>query len=426
MLRYKVIEIFTSEGERWKGRPLYSAVVEHVRDLRIPARCIVTKGIEGCYENGEIATERLEVLSYHFPVRIAIIAPAVDIDSIVASLGEMVSDGIIAVRDMEVVAHKTTGLPMPRNTRVREVMTPDPRWVRTDTALSEVARLLLSSDFTGLPVVDEKNRPVGVIAQGDLIYKADLPMRLGLLAASEQAKIDEIITGLDPRKALEIMTRPAITIEQDKLVTEAVALMVTKKVKRLPVVDQSGRLVGNISRVDIFRTIAAVCPDWPAFQEKNIAVVGLRYVSDIMRRDIHTVFLDTPIEEVIAVIDCNDIQRVCVVDGQGFFKGLISDRDLLFAFSDLHPGIWDFFASKLPFGERGKRHKELMDRLRMKTASEVMNTEIVTVREDTSTEEAIRIMVEKALKRLPVLDSEGRFKGMISRETLLKTIFHSD
>ncbi len=423
MLQYKVIEIFTSEAERWEGRPLYSALVERVRDLKIPARCIVTRGIEGCYENGEIATQRLEVLSYHIPLRIVIIVPAADFDSVLSSVREMVTDGIIAVRDVEVVSHKTLGLLMPRNTRIREIMTPAPRCVRADTAVSEVARLLLSSEFTGLPVVDEKNRPVGVIAQGDLIYKADLPMRFGLLATSDREKIAEIIKGLDPKQAKEIMTQPAITIEQDQPVTEAVDLMVGKKVKRLPVVDKSGKLVGNISRVDIFRTIMDVCPNWPAFQEKSISVEGLRRVSDIMRRDIHTVLPDTPIEEVIRIIDCNDIQRVCVVDGEGFFKGLISDRDLLFAFSDVAAGIWDFFARKVPFSERGRRHKELRDHLRMKTAAEIMNKDIVTVGEDTSTEEAVRLMLEKAIKRLPVLDPEGRFKGMISRETLLKTIF---
>ena len=53
-----------------------------------------------------------------------------------------------------------------------------------------------------------------------------------------------------------------------------------------------------------------------------------------MRRDTPTVFPETPVEEVIRLIDCNDIQRVCVVDKEGYFLGLISDRDLLAAFSD--------------------------------------------------------------------------------------------
>ncbi len=56
MLQYKVMEIFTSEETHWQGRPLYSAIVQHVTDLKIASRCMVTRGIEGAYENGEIAT----------------------------------------------------------------------------------------------------------------------------------------------------------------------------------------------------------------------------------------------------------------------------------------------------------------------------------------------------------------------------------
>ena len=53
------------------------------------------------------------------------------------------------------------------------------------------------------------------------------------------------------------------------------------------------------------------------------------------------------------VIDRNDIERVCVVDKDGFFRGMISDRDLLIAFVDRHPGIWDYLTSKIPFTEKG-------------------------------------------------------------------------
>lgn len=423
MLQYKVIEIFTSEAQRYAGRPLYSAVVQSVRDLKIPGRCIVTRGIEGCYETGEIAAERLEIVSYHMPVRIEIIVPATDCENVLSKVTEMVAEGIIAVRDVAVVSHKTFGLLMPRNTRVREIMTPEPKRVGIDTPADEVARLLLSSDFTGLPVVDDQDRPVGIISQEDLINKAKLPIRFGLLASADKEKIDRIFEGLAPKPATAIMTSPAVVVGVDQLVTEAVDLMLAKKVKRLPVVDKSGHLVGNISRLDIFRTITSVCPDWSAFRGKNISVEGLSRVSDIMRCDVQTVLPDTPIEKVLGIIGCSDIQRVCVVDAQGVFRGIISDRDLLFAFADQHPGIWDFFAGKLPFGEHGRRRRQLQEYLKMKTAGEVMNTDIVSVEEDTSIEEAVRLMLEKGLKRLPVLDSMGGFKGMVSRDTLLRTIF---
>ena len=425
MQQYKKIEIFTSEEARWQGQPLYDAVVQFVHDLKIAARCLVTRGIGGSYESGEIATGRIEVLSYNMPVRITIIAPAVESERILSKAAEMVTDGIVAVQDLSVISHKTRGLLIPRDTRVRDLMTPAPQRVNLDTSLAEVARLLLSSTFTGLPVVDQENRPVGVISQGDLIYKAGMPMRLGLLAESDREKVSAMLSALEPRQAKEVMTQPAVTIEQDKLVTEAVNLMLTKQVKRLPVVDAAGSLVGILSRVDVFRSIMRESPVWQAFQEQSIAVEDLRFVSDIMRRDTPTVFPDTPVEEVIRLIDSNDIQRVCVVDQAGHFLGLISDRDLLIAFSERHPGIWDYFVSKIPFTERGRRHKHLQRHLELKTAGEVMNKNIITVQEDAPINEAIRLMLDRAIKRLPVVDAQGKYQGMVSRDALLRAGFAS-
>ena len=425
MLQYKKIEIYTSEQARWQGRPLYDAVIQFVHDLKIAARCLVTRGIEGSYESGEIATGRIEVLSYNMPLRITIIVPAAEAEKVLSKVDVVVLDGIVAVEDLNVFSHKTHGLLIPKHTKVQDIMTPDPKKVTPETTLDEVARLLLSSTFTGVPVVDQEGRPVGVISQGDLIYKAGMPMRLGLLADSDRQKVSLILEKLAPKKAREVMNRPAVTIEQDKLVTEAVSLMLTKQVKRLPVTDADGRLAGILSRVDVFHTILRECPDWQAFQKQKIDV-DLRFVSDIMRRDAPAVLPETPVEEVIRLIDCNDIQRVCVVDQEERFLGLISDRDLLIAFSERHPGIWDFFVSQIPFTERGRKHRQLQQfLLGVKTAGEVMNTDIVTVQEDAPINEAIRLMLDKAIKRLPVVDEQGKFKGMISRDALMRAGFAS-
>ncbi len=426
MLRYKVIEIFTSEEARWQGKPVYSAIVQHVSNLKIPARCIVKRGVEGSYESGEVATRSLEVLSYNMPLHINIILPACEFERVLSSVEEMVSDGIVATRDIEVLSHKTRGRLLPRQTRVREIMTPNPKKAGTKTPLSEVTKILLSSnDFTALPVVDEEDRPVGIISQGDLIYKAGMPMRLGLLAESDRERVGAVLETMAAKLAGEIMTQPAVTIGQDKMVTEAVNLMLEKEVKRLPVVDDSGKLVGVISRVDVFHAAMKECPDWMAFHKQHVLVDGLRFVSDIMRRDAHCVLPDTTIEEVMSIIDCNNIQRVCVSDKEGRLLGLISDRDLLIAFSDRYPGIWDYFVSKIPFTERGRRNRELGEHLRARTAAEVMNTNIVTVREDAPIAEAIQLMLKGSIKRLPVIDAEGRFKGMISRDSLLREGFAS-
>lgn len=422
-LDYSVIEIFTNEEARYQGKSLGTAVVDYIRGLKIAARCIVTRGIGGVFENGEVATQSLLVLSYNMPLKIEIILPSAELDVVLPMVEEMVCEGIVAVRTMRVQSHKTERRLLPRHFRVKDVMTPSPKSVTPSTSLKEVAELLMSSIFTGAPVVDKDNRPIGIITQGDLIYRARMPVRLGLLAVSDQGKVTSVLKSLAPKQTREAMTSPAVTISEDAPTTEAVNLMVQKEVKRLPVVDKHEKLSGMLSRLDIFRTVMQESPNWETFRGQNIQVNNPRVVADIMRRDTVAVPAETPVEEVLRVIDKNDIQRVAVLDQDKTFLGLISDRDLLTAFTDYHPGIWDYFISWMPFSERGRAKKGLNLHLRLRTAAEVMKTRLITVREDTPIEDAIGLMTEKALKRLPVLDADGKFKGMISRDALLRIGF---
>lgn len=123
------------------------------------------------------------------------------------------------------------------------------------------------------------------------------------------------------------------------------------------------------------------------------------------------------------MIDTDDIQRVAVVDPEGRLLGLISDRNLLSAFSDDAPGIWQYLTRLVDFSEKGKRQKALQDRLRRRKAREVMKKDVITVREDDFIEDAIQIMTEKGIKRLPVVDEDGIYRGMINRDAVLRAGF---
>ncbi len=423
MLNYKAIEIFTSEEARYGNKPVADAVVQYIRDLKIAARCIVTRGIAGCYESGEIATGRLEILSLNLPIRIYIVLPAMEAEGMLNDLDGMVVDGIVAMHDLNVLSHRTRNAFFPRQLMVRDVMTTAPQSVMATTILSETARLLLPSIFTGLPVVDEQCRPIGVITHGDLIRKGGLPLRLGLLAESDQNHHKSVLTRLDSKRAAEIMTMPVVIIAENQPLSEAVDLMLAKGVKRLPVVDGAGRLAGMLSRLDIFSTVMREAPDWNAFRAQEIEVGQLKYVGDILRRDMHTVSPETTLNEVVRVIDDNDIQRVAVVDTEDKLLGLISDCDLLRYFKPEQKGMWNLLAKlKHPF-THDKYQADLQRRLSETNALAVMTIDLITVREEMLIEEAIELMINKGLKRLPVIDAANRFKGMISRDSLLRTGF---
>jgi len=127
---------------------------------------------------------------------------------------------------------------------------------------------------------------------------------------------------------------------------------------------------------------------------------------------------------VIRLIDDNDIQRVAVVDDEGMLLGLISDRDLLRYFKPEQEGIWHLLAKvKNPFKQEACRAGDLQQCLAQTTAGVAMTTELITAREEMLIEEAIALMIDKGLKRLPVVDNDRRFKGMISRDSLLRTGF---
>lgn len=423
MLDYAAIEIFTSEQARTGTKPTVDAVMHYIRGLKIAARCTVTRGIAGVYETGEEATGRLEILSYNLPIRIYILLPAAEAGRVLDGLNPMIGDGIIALHEVNVISYRARNVFFPRQLLVRDVMTPDPKRISVDGSLRVAAEMLLSGIFSGLPVVDTQDRPVGVITQGDLIRRGGLPLRLGLLAEFDSHRRESALNELVSRKAAEVMTAPAVTITDDRLLTAAVDRMLTGDVKRLPVVDRTGRLTGMLSRLDIFRTIMREAPDWKRFRAQKIEVAALRRVKDILRRDTHTVLPDTAIDEVIRVIDRNDIQRVAVVDAEGRLLGLISDRDLLRYFKKEEAGIWGVLTK----GKRGFQQDPCRDGLPQclteTTAGAVMNAALITIDEEALIEEAIGLMTQKAIKRLPVVDEAGRFKGMISRDSLLRTGF---
>jgi CBS domain-containing protein len=421
MLNYKAIEISTSEEARYCKKPLADVIVQFIRDLKIAARCIVTRGVSGCYESGELATHRLEVLSYNLPMRIYIVIPAAEAQRVLDGINGMVADGIIALHDLHVLSHRVRNAFFPRQLMVRDVMTPEPKSVLATTPLRDVAGILLPSIFSGLPVVDELSRPIGLITQGDLIRKGGLPFRLGLLEESDRNHRDSLLDQLAQLHAFEIMTSPVITIGQDRPLSDAVDLMLVKGVKRLPVVDATGQLVGMISRLEIFRTVMREAPDWNDFRSQRIEVQHLKNVKDILRRDTLTVLPETSLDEVIRVIDRNDIQRMAVVDKDGLLQGLITDRDMLRFFKTRQEGILHLLGkAKHPFKHdpcQGDLGRCLME----KTAGAVMITNLITVREEVLIEEAIGLMIDKGFKRLPVVDAAGRFKGMINRDSLLRT-----
>jgi CBS domain-containing protein len=140
---------------------------------------------------------------------------------------------------------------------VRDVMTVGASVVTAspDTTLKEVAELMLEHGISGLPVVDEERRVLGVVTEADIIRGETAGTGTQGMIARARALGDTAAVAI-PRTAGEAMSAPAITIGPDEPVARATHLIAERGVNRLPVVDDDALLIGIIARADVVRAFA--------------------------------------------------------------------------------------------------------------------------------------------------------------------------
>jgi CBS domain-containing protein len=139
------------------------------------------------------------------------------------------------------------------HSRVRDIMTTSVVTVDRITSYKEIAEKLAESQISGMPVLMLGRHVAGVVTEADLIAGqskrlADRRSRLSRALHPGQGHVSH--PGLT---AAELMTTPAITIHPDATIPAAARLMSTHHIRRLPVVDTDGKLLGLVSRRDILR-----------------------------------------------------------------------------------------------------------------------------------------------------------------------------
>ena len=147
--------------------------------------------------------------------------------------------------------------------KVREIMTTDVVTVRPDTPVNDIARLMSDRGVTGIPVVDEAKRVVGIITELDMIVRnmrLEMPAFIQIL---DLARIPLEMPGhyrgrlqhMLGTRAADIMTKEVVTVGPDDEVEGLAEAMVKRRLNPVPVVE-NGVLVGIVSRADLIRMMA--------------------------------------------------------------------------------------------------------------------------------------------------------------------------
>jgi CBS domain-containing protein len=131
---------------------------------------------------------------------------------------------------------------------VQEIMTTRVIWVKKDATFREMAVALREHRVSAFPVVDDDHKVIGVVSEADLLTKEVLDDEPGVLAGllhrRDQAKARGVVAG-------DLMTATVVAVRPQDTVEHAAKLMYDRRVKRLPVTDADGHLVGIVSRADV-------------------------------------------------------------------------------------------------------------------------------------------------------------------------------
>jgi len=142
--------------------------------------------------------------------------------------------------------------------KVRDVMHNPVLTLAYDTPYEEAANFLLEKNIKGCPVVNDNGDVIGMISDKDL-YRVLFPFYRSFYESPElytdpekrESKIEEIRKNPIER----FMTREIVSVTPDTAIMSVGAIMLARGINRMPVMDESGKLVGIVTRGDIYKTI---------------------------------------------------------------------------------------------------------------------------------------------------------------------------
>ncbi|MDD5005105.1 MAG: CBS domain-containing protein [Candidatus Omnitrophica bacterium] len=141
--------------------------------------------------------------------------------------------------------------------RVKDVMAKKVKSILPDAKVNKAWDLLSENKISGLPVIDRDKKLLGMFTEKDII-KYILPGYLDKVGPfvyqdDPKAMKNKVKELLSERKVCDVMRKEVVTIDPDVSLSEAAKIILTEKVRRIPVVDKEGKVVGIIAREDVVK-----------------------------------------------------------------------------------------------------------------------------------------------------------------------------
>ncbi|MBI5960466.1 MAG: DUF190 domain-containing protein [Chloroflexi bacterium] len=405
----KRLVIYVGESDSWRGRSLYLSILETLRKSGM-AGATVTRGQAGFGAHSRIHTWQVERFSMDLPMVITVVDTLENIEKALDVVKPMVREGLITLEDVEIVKYTHRYLqPLPADRPVSDIMTREITAVAPDTPAVQVVELLLGKLFKAVPVIDDRQRVVGMITEDDLAERAGMPARLTVAGRLETDDLREFLAQVSHEKtARDIMTQPVYTVQDHAALGHVVQQMVERDLTRFPVVDAEGKLVGMVSRLDMLRAVAG---NSGGEQELAPAPKPGQTLGEIMTPVVPSVTINDDLVDVLQQMLKTNIRYVVVLDEQQRAAGVITEGDLVARVAPVVRRRLLRAITNRVMGTGLMRGYAL--------ARDIMSEHVLSAPQETGIPEAIALMLREGRKRIVVVDDVQHPIGIVDRQTLL-------
>ncbi|MEM4004948.1 MAG: CBS domain-containing protein, partial [Desulfurococcaceae archaeon] len=194
---------------------------------------------------------------------------------------------------------------------VENIMVKNPVVVYVDEGIKEALSRMITYGAGVIPVLERNGKIYGILTEHDLVKYLAGVVSIGL-------------------KIKEAMSTPVVTIAENSTLREAMEKMVKFGFRRLPVVDREGMISGLITAIDIVREFGTH-NIVRRINSEDIRDILTLPVSEIMVKDVAVVHMDDDLADAVSTMLSKNISSVLVIDDEGALKGIVTERDVLYA-----------------------------------------------------------------------------------------------
>jgi predicted transcriptional regulator len=245
----------------------------------------------------------------------------------------------------------------------------EPVIIRPYDSLLHALKVMIMEAVPKVIVADEKEIPLGILTQKDVLKFIS-------------SKIGN--RSFDSVKVSEIMNKYFISVKESVDYLEAAQILIEKKIPMLVVVSEDNKVIGMIIKSDLANFYAN-------------QIRGLHKVGDYMSKNPVIIKSDSTVSEALKIMVERDLGRLIVINKEEKIAGIITTTDMLYI---------------APF-LRGESNVKVED---------VMNPNVLVIREDEDLSIAARLMANRKIKGIPVVDQSGSPIGIITTTDIVRAL----